>query len=463
MLADATDAAGARAPDHARRDDPTIALLDAAATVLDVLTFYQERIANEGFLRTATERRSVLELARAIGYELGPGVAASTWLAFTLEDAEGSPETIGAARRDARPERARSRASCRRSSRPRPRSRRDPSSTRCARRTTEVAPQRQGDTVLYLQGTATELKPGDLVALVGVRRARADIRRVTGVAPAAADPLGVGPPAHTVVTLDRGLGEEDPPVEPPRGATALTAFRRRAALFGHVAMPWKDLPLPLRVGELHPESGAFIAGPYASRKRSWADAPFATDTTTLWLDQVHDGIAPGGAIVLAGPDHDELYDVTAVSEDVRNDFLLSGPTTRLEIDGEHIGRFSPKNAVVWVQSEELPLAERPRRTPIEGTAIELEAAVELEPGRLVAIYGVDADSGQPAAEVLTVATTAGAVLTLTTALAHRYLPLSVRVNANVAPATHGEAWSEVARRRRRPRAPTCASPSPIAR
>ena len=57
-------------------DDPAIALLDATAVLLDVLTFYQERIANEGYLRTATERMSVLELARAIGYELKPGVAA---------------------------------------------------------------------------------------------------------------------------------------------------------------------------------------------------------------------------------------------------------------------------------------------------------------------------------------------------------------------------------------------------
>ncbi len=62
-----------------------------AACVADVLTFYQERIANEGFLRTATERRSVLELARAIGYELKPGVAASVHLAFIVEDAPGSP------------------------------------------------------------------------------------------------------------------------------------------------------------------------------------------------------------------------------------------------------------------------------------------------------------------------------------------------------------------------------------
>ena len=62
--------------------------------VLDVLTFYQERIANEGFLRTALERRSLLELARLIGYELSPGVSASTYLSFTLDDKEGSPEEV---------------------------------------------------------------------------------------------------------------------------------------------------------------------------------------------------------------------------------------------------------------------------------------------------------------------------------------------------------------------------------
>lgn len=66
-------------------DDPTIALLDAWAVVGDILTFYQERIANEGYLRTATEQRSVEELARLVGYRPRPGVAASIDLAFSLE------------------------------------------------------------------------------------------------------------------------------------------------------------------------------------------------------------------------------------------------------------------------------------------------------------------------------------------------------------------------------------------
>lgn len=71
-------------------DDFTIALLDAWSVVADVLTFYQERIANESYLNTATERLSVVELARLIGYPLQPGVAASTYLAFTLDEAPGA-------------------------------------------------------------------------------------------------------------------------------------------------------------------------------------------------------------------------------------------------------------------------------------------------------------------------------------------------------------------------------------
>lgn len=74
--------------------DPSVALLDAWAVVADVLTFYQERIANEGYLETATERRSILELGRLTGYRLRPGVSASVYLAFTLD--EGYDVTIPA-------------------------------------------------------------------------------------------------------------------------------------------------------------------------------------------------------------------------------------------------------------------------------------------------------------------------------------------------------------------------------
>lgn len=84
--ADARTPGSPLAPLTARQlDDPTIALADALACVMDVLSFYDERIINEGYLRTASERASLLELARQIGYELRPGVAASAHLSFLAE------------------------------------------------------------------------------------------------------------------------------------------------------------------------------------------------------------------------------------------------------------------------------------------------------------------------------------------------------------------------------------------
>ncbi|MFL6861896.1 MAG: hypothetical protein ACJ8DZ_02740, partial [Allosphingosinicella sp.] len=69
-----------------REDDGSIALLDGWACVADVLTFYQERIVNEGYLRTATEMRSLHGLAELVGYMPRPGVAASVFLAYTLDE-----------------------------------------------------------------------------------------------------------------------------------------------------------------------------------------------------------------------------------------------------------------------------------------------------------------------------------------------------------------------------------------
>ena len=65
-------------------DDPTIALLDAWATVGDVLGFYLDRIADEGYLTTATQPGSILALASLVGYQPAPGLAAQVYLAYSL-------------------------------------------------------------------------------------------------------------------------------------------------------------------------------------------------------------------------------------------------------------------------------------------------------------------------------------------------------------------------------------------
>lgn len=57
-----------------------IALLELFAYMADILSYYQDRIANEAFLNTAQERRSVINHLRLIGYEMAPASAASTTL-----------------------------------------------------------------------------------------------------------------------------------------------------------------------------------------------------------------------------------------------------------------------------------------------------------------------------------------------------------------------------------------------
>lgn len=67
------------------RGDPTVALLDAWATVGDVIGFYLDRIADEGYVATAGEPGSLLALAGLLGHRPRPGLAAMLHLAYTLQ------------------------------------------------------------------------------------------------------------------------------------------------------------------------------------------------------------------------------------------------------------------------------------------------------------------------------------------------------------------------------------------
>ena len=233
-------------------DDPAIALLDSWAAVLDVLSFYQERIGNENYLRTATERRSVLELARAIGYELRPGVAASTWLAFTLETAPGAPlETridIGA------------------------RAQSVPGQDETAQTfetleaidakarwnalpvvATAAVPPRMGLRTIYLAGTATRLQAGDALLIIGDERSKDpgnenwDFRRVARLREVLpADPSDAKDIGYTIVTLDHGLGSPQRGVQPSTTNPRCYALRARAHCFGYNAPDWRAMPANLR-------------------------------------------------------------------------------------------------------------------------------------------------------------------------------------------------------------------------
>ena len=262
MLADLADEAPLASLSTRASDDPAIALIDSWAAVLDVLSFYQERIGNENYLHTASERRSVLELARAIGYELRPGVAASTWLAFTLETAPGAPlETridIGARAQSVpgQDEKAQTfetleaiDAKVRWNALP-------------VLAADAVLP-RMGLRTIYLAGTATRLQAGDALVIIGDERSKDpgnenwDFRHVTRlreVLPAdPADPKDIG---YTVVTLDHGLGSPRRGVQPAVTNPRVYALRGRAHLFGNNAPDWRAMPANLRATYLGMDDGA---------------------------------------------------------------------------------------------------------------------------------------------------------------------------------------------------------------
>jgi Baseplate J-like protein len=181
--------------------DPAIALLDAWAIVGDVLTFYQERIANEGYLRTATERRSISELARLIGYELRPGVAASVYLAYTLDDNSEPLEISAGARSQSVPGPGELPQSFEISDPLPARKEWNNLKPRMTRPQNITEKNAQFITTIYFEGTATNLKLNDPLLFVFEQANSTILRKIASVEPQF-------PENRTKVTLQLTFGLE---------------------------------------------------------------------------------------------------------------------------------------------------------------------------------------------------------------------------------------------------------------
>ncbi len=378
-------------------DDPSTALLDACAAMLDVLTFYQERIANEGFLRTATERRSIGELAAQIGYELNPGVAASVPLAFTVEDAPGAPgyAVIGCGTKvqsvpgpDEKPQVFETVLNLEAKAQ----------FNRLKPATTEAQRIYLGMCTLFLKGTGLQLKPGDVVLIAGNERLRDKLSenwdvRVLHTVTTDADRN------RTVVTWLEPLGSRKPDriVNPAQDNPKVFAMRQRAALFGHNAPD----PLIMNITDTT----------LVSTEKKWLG--FSIDQTgkTVDLDAAYPRITKGGWIVLARPGavediYTEAYHIEKVNLSSRSDFALASEITRIVLDTDNnLDKFGLRETIVYGQSEELEIDETlftsPETegslkvklgegilAPVEGARITLDSYVPgLSKGQLLIVSG----------------------------------------------------------------------------
>lgn len=426
-------------------DDFTIAFLDAVATTADVLTFYQKRIANESYLRTATERRSVLELARAIGYELGPGVAAETVLAFAIEGAVGGTPVADV------PEKTRVQSVPGPGERPQTFETVEaiearPEWNELVPRLTEPVPPFFGQTEVYLDGVGTNLEPGDAILIVGDERAgstgseRWDFRFLETVEPDHERLV-------TRVTWTLGLGTDEPRVEPAEESPALYALRLGATLFGSNAPDWRTLPREVR-NRYDPASETTPSDEWPGLTIS----AIAGEEDVVHLDGLHREILPGSWLVIGRRGYEEVFDVLEVDESARQGFGLAAKTTRVKLRGEHLNFFEEnvRDAVVYAQSEPLAFAETPIAAVVAGDQLDLDRVVPpLELGRLLVVTGRPAGSAEDAPLVTELATiesteVAGGVtrLHLAEGLTRSYERGTVRIAANVARATHGESTEE---------------------
>lgn len=445
-------------------DDFTIGLIDAFACTADVLSFYQERIANESWLGTATERTSLQELARLIGYRLRPGVAAETWLAFALEPPRdpppNAPKEPGSFVTGI-PTEVRLDAGLKVQSVPgqdeKPQTFETVEAITARPEWNAVRPWLtesrvpvKGDTHTWLQGVGTGLKAGDALLIVGAEFEadpnddRWDFRILSEVAPD-------NERNRTRVAWKRGLGSIYPNMTPSASGVRVFALRQRASVYGHNAPMWRTMPEDYQ--------NAYTTGTIGSE---WPGFTLSTaGSGYVDLDTSYPALAPGGFAVLARGSYDypsesppsgtyiELYRVSSVSDVSRDEFALSGKSTRLRLSGENHSLFNSyvRATRVFAQSEELQFAGYPVTTPVSLASIPAAvASTGLDAGRRLIVQGLST-TGQPLVHQATLVSVqaqgSNTLLTITPPLPSALQRDTVTIAANVALARHGESVTQI--------------------
>ena len=319
--------------------DFSIALIDAWAVALDILTFYQERFANEAFLRTALDTRSVFELARLIGYVPSPGVAASDVIAFTLADAPGSPDNVVIA------------AGTRVQSVPGPGQTAqvfETSADLVAQIGYNALPaqttqpwQLTGDTSTWIAGTANNVNVGDLLLFVAaaggqaVQTGPANARFVTAVSTDAQ--RGV-----TQLQWDSALDTTDFAAGTAADAVSLYVLNKKAALYGVQAPDPALLSNNLSNIGGAPSSGTTLlkaelikVNPivFGVGSDDWSYSSYQPGSYQLNLDASYTGLTPAANVdewaVFYGTQGAACFVVVAADESNPNRYTLTTKTTRL--------------------------------------------------------------------------------------------------------------------------------------
>ena len=269
--------------------DFTNGLLSAWARVCDVLGFYQERIASEGYLGTATDDVSVLWLAERVGARRGPAIAARVELAITLTDAQGQPDRthIGPGRELAVQTVPQNNQMPVIFEADAPLELRTAWNAIALASPTDDAPTMvwQRCRSLNLIGTGLEIRPGDML-LIGVQPPGGAASSVAVRVRTAASDIQAG---TTLVCWDTGLPDIGKAASP---ITSVHLLKPRAGLFGRNAQVWADLPAA-KQGAIGPCPGGVLGLVPSGGTPVWrSPSPLPPPGTIAAL-----AAPPGGALI----------------------------------------------------------------------------------------------------------------------------------------------------------------------
>jgi predicted phage baseplate assembly protein len=419
--------------------DPTVGLLDAWASAGDVIGFYLDRIAQEGYLESASDDGSVVALAEMLGQRPALGTAATVQLAYTLNDEpldqaallESGLLSQSVPGPDEHPQTFETTA---------PLLARPSWSRLGVRCSGPLRKPRQGLkalTSIDIAGTANRLSAGDVILL---SLSGAPLATPVWVSSAIPDPVSN---STTVALASDGESVPEPGAPAPSGAVGalqtLAVPEQAAASETEAPAPGPGNPddVARLVADLKPElSGTLyealaasavgepaIASAAVLRARAaplGANAPFVPveagadprsakqwppsegeDATVITLDARYDQIVTGQEVVIeradAPPPKSGMhYPITAkvvlASAVVAARYGRTGYVTELQLDRPWINLEQDLQDLPLISLRAAPdaleLLAVPRLDPVAGRRIELDQVMpDVEPGRPILITG----------------------------------------------------------------------------
>jgi hypothetical protein len=367
-------------------------LVELWAYLADILTFYQERIANEALLGTATLRDSLLRLVDLIDYRPSPGAAAEGLAAFTV--AANQSVVVPAGFRVANKPQAGQQSVTFETAAP----------VLAAADNNRiglslVSPEIPFETnTVVLQGINPGVSVGSYLVILDC--GSGVLVRVTGVA------VDSKWRWTTVSWLDTQNAYQQASKK-----AAVYAFRVKAAPFGYNASIWDVLSPTLTgasglysaswefraigpAGNLALNDWYFLPTPLLPAPGVVVSAGVLEPSNQLFLDQEYTDLAysesnPGLAVLLTDNDVFQILTVIGSRSVARTAYAMAGPSTRLDFEESFtLQTFPFRGTTVLTGNALLPLqVDLPIPDPVTGSLTLAGIHNQLQDGQTVVVSG----------------------------------------------------------------------------